>query len=93
MSLSAVWRLTGLASMALLCGCAHAPGRNPCVGAGTSPGCAEAVQDWVESRFGLPPAETVRVRGGRMRRMLYEDGYGNDIVALTFLLPGRAHPN
>ncbi|HEX8644651.1 MAG TPA: hypothetical protein VF702_12145 [Allosphingosinicella sp.] len=42
--------------------------------------------------YGLPPIERMRDEGAQVRRVFYVDGYGRDLIALTFIRARGADP-
>lgn len=52
--------------------------------------CAAEQQRLVRELFDLPPIEDLRASGAQVRRAFYVDGYGRDLIALSFIrAPGR----
>jgi hypothetical protein len=52
--------------------------------------CAVNQQARVRTLFGVPAIEQLQAQGAEVRRVFYVDGYGRDVIALTFLrAPGR----
>ena len=47
--------------------------------------CADEQHRRVLALFGLPPIETHLAAGDQVRRVFYVDGYGRDVVAITFI--------
>jgi hypothetical protein len=52
--------------------------------------CASAVQSRMRAMYGLPSIEDHARRGDEVRRVFYVDGYGRDLIAISFVrAPGR----
>ena len=52
--------------------------------------CATEQQQRVRDLFGVPPIEELHAAGAQVRRAFYVDGYGRDLIALSFVrAPGR----
>lgn len=47
--------------------------------------CDTAIQTQMRDRFGLKPIATLAAAGSIVRRVMYVDGYGRDLVAIEFV--------
>jgi hypothetical protein len=54
--------------------------------------CDPEQQKRVLALFGLEPIETHRDAGDQVRRVFYVDGYGEDVVAISFVRPKGGDP-
>jgi len=71
-------------------GAAQAPSHPDCGDDTGTDRCAPAQQARVRALFGVQPIEAHRDAGDQVRRAFYVDGYGHDVVAITFIrAPGH----